>query len=63
MKNINCIWNDGTLCKNKKIKRSFFGLGKRYCIEYNTHKKCTLKQLCPKPETIPLPPPRNRLFG
>ena len=25
--------SDGFCCSNKKIKRSFFGIGPRYCIE------------------------------
>lgn len=59
MKNINCVWNDKDLCKNKKIKRSFFGLGTRRCIEYNTCKKCILKHPYLKPK-ITSPPPSDK---
>lgn len=57
MKNINCVWNAGRLCENTKVKRSFFGIGARKCIEYISCKKCELKQIYPKPKTSsPLPP-------
>jgi len=32
---INCTYNDnGAWCKNKKVKRSMWGLGARCCILY-----------------------------
>ena len=57
MKNVNCVWNDRNLCKNKKIKRSLLGIGARQCIEYRTCEECKLKQPYPKPKTPPPPPP------
>lgn len=56
MKNVNCIWNAGKLCKNEKTKRSLFGFGARKCIEYTTCKRCELKQPYLKPKK-PLPAP------
>lgn len=50
------MWCLGRLCKNEKIKRSFFGFGARKCIEYITCKKCELKQPYSKPKAPPLPP-------
>jgi hypothetical protein len=57
MINVNCIWNDKDLCKNKKIKRSLFGFGARLCIEYRGSERCELKQPYIKPKGPP-PPPR-----
>lgn len=57
MKSVNCKWNDqGAWCRNRKVKRSMFGIGARCCIEYNEDKSCKFKELFPKPENRP--PPR-----
>ena len=58
MKNINCVWNDGPECKNFNMPRSWFGIGKRRCIECVPGKKCKLKISFPKPKTIPSAPPK-----
>ena len=62
MKNINCVWYTQIgKCKNKKIKRGFFGIGVRHCIEYITNEKCNLKIFWPKPKIVlqhPPPPPK-----
>lgn len=43
MKDINCTFLENEkFCKNEKVKKSFFGFGKRYCCYYNN----TDKQLC-----------------
>ena len=41
--NVNCSKKDGKHCKDKRIARSFFGLGKRLCIE-NVFNKCSFKE-------------------
>ena len=50
---INCIYCiNGTYCKNKRVKRSLFGFGARYCIELfsiNKTNKCKYKRRYPKP--------------
>ena len=34
--NVNCKQNDsGAWCKDKRVKRSLFGLGARCCVVYN----------------------------
>ena len=56
MKSVNCRWNDqGAWCRNKKVKRSMFGIGARCCIEYNGNKACKFKELFPKPKDPPSP--------
>lgn len=43
---VNCKFNDTNVwCKHKIIKRSFFGIGARCCIEYSDNPiKCELKE-------------------
>ena len=56
MRKINCRWNDlGAWCKNKRIKRSLFGVGSRCCIEYDGIEICEFKEPFPIPK--PSPPP------
>lgn len=58
---INCTHNDqGAWCTNKKIKKSFFGIGARCCIEFPySSTKCALKKSSPKPPPPPPPPPKR----
>lgn len=57
---INCKWNDeGAWCKNKKVKRSLFGLGAICCIEYGTNKICSVRTSYPKPIKLPPCPPKK----
>jgi hypothetical protein len=54
--NINCIHNDRAWCKEKRIKRSLWGLGARCCVEYQTFgKKCKFKVKAFSPNTSPPP--------
>jgi hypothetical protein len=56
---INCIYNDrGTWCKNKKIKRSLFGIGARCCIAKPWDNGCNYQQRVSKPK-VPPPPPKR----
>ena len=44
-------------CSNKKVKRSCFGIGPRFCMEWPCSKKdCQFKEL------IPPPPPAKRII-
>lgn len=54
---INCKFNDdGTFCTNKKIKRSFLGMGPRYCVEYpDKTTNCEFKDCQIKSNNYPLP--------
>lgn len=55
-KKINCEFNDGNAwCKNKKVKRSLFGLGARMCIEFNDN-QCKYKPSSVRPIKPPPPP-------
>lgn len=61
--NINCIYNDqGAWCKNKAIKKSWWGIGARECIEfqrmlrgYGILEECQYREGYPKPPPPPLP--------
>jgi len=47
---INCTQNDrGAWCKDKRIKRSIWGIGARCCIEYDD-KICDIKQPTKRPK-------------
>lgn len=61
MRNINCRWNyEHRWCLNSNIKRSWFGLGERKCIEAVSEKACKLIDPYPKPAPSPtLPRPKN----
>jgi hypothetical protein len=51
---VNCINNDkGAYCKDKKVKRSLFGLGARCCSEYHNINKCPYKVGVNKNEVQP----------
>lgn len=67
MINIDCKDNDqGAWCKNKKIKRSLFGLGARLCVLYPglNGKVCEYQIKQPRPlPPAPPPPPRPRKKG
>ena len=57
IRNINCKWNDqGAWCKNKKVKRSLFGIGARCCVEYDRTEICSFKESMVKPPSPPPPP-------
>lgn len=46
---VNCKYNDqGAWCKCKQVKRSLFGFGERYCIQYDG-KKCEYQVKSKKP--------------
>jgi hypothetical protein len=52
---INCIHNDDTLyCINKEVKRSLFGIGPRFCLEYGGIVQCPHREgfLSPKVNDI-----------
>ena len=52
---VNCKYNDsGAWCTNKNIKRSLFGIGARYCYEFDD-KECGFKEIRTKRGN---PPPR-----
>lgn len=55
---VNCKYNkQGAWCTHKQVKKSFFGIGKRYCIEYlNKDKSCQFKEKLKKG-----PPPYVKL--
>lgn len=47
---INCIKNDsGVLCKDKRIKRSLFGIGARVC-KVAENQECEYQDKYPRPE-------------
>jgi hypothetical protein len=50
--NINCIHNNqGGWCKNKKVKRSLFGIGTRLCIKFPKYnKKCEFEEKYSRPD-------------
>lgn len=56
---INCIYNDnGLYCKNKKVKRSLFGIGARCCvIEPLSDKVCEYRDEYKRPNS---PPPMKK---
>ena len=52
-KKINCRMNDqDAWCKDKRVKRSLFGLGARCCLEHNDQ-KCEYKDPVGKPKISP----------
>jgi hypothetical protein len=46
---VNCLYNNnGAWCRNKSVKRSFWGLGARLCSEYPQYKNgCMVMKKCP----------------
>lgn len=51
--------NDGAWCTHEQIKRSIFGIGPRYCIEYSDNPKmCPFKK---KHKKGPAPKPPKPL--
>ena len=61
---INCIYSDhGIWCKNKKIKRSVWGLGARICKEFPALNGviCEHKIKYQRPIGVPPLPPSNKL--
>ncbi len=51
---INCKSNDGLYCKDKRIKRTRFGLGHRLCCEVDGD-PCPFKERYSKPKGHPAP--------
>ena len=54
---VNCKSNDrGAWCKDKRIKRSLFGIGARCCILYNNQvSKCEFQEKYKKPNYVAVP--------
>lgn len=54
-KRVNCIHcKDLYYCKNENVKRSFFGIGARHCVEmYEGCNICEFKELTPRPKAPP----------
>ena len=60
--NINCKSNDqGVWCKDKRIKRSMFGLGARRCVLFPglNGKTCEFQEEYERPLSPPPPPQRK----
>lgn len=37
LKSVDCRWNrQSILCANSKVKRTLFGIGRRFCIQHNS---------------------------
>jgi hypothetical protein len=51
MVRINCVYNDqGAWCKNKKIKRSIFGIGARVCLDFEKEGICNIREKYIRPD-------------
>ena len=58
--NVNCksAINPGGWCKDKRVKRSLFGLGSRCCVKYmNNDAECAFHVPFDRPPPPPPPPP------
>ena len=52
MHNVNCIKNDNfAWCKDKRVKRSLFGIGARCCLVYD-NKRCPYQEEYPRESKI-----------
>lgn len=58
--NVNCKQNEGhAWCKDKRVKRSLFGIGARVCCVSNGD-KCPYQDPYPRPNISPPPSPYKK---
>lgn len=62
MTKIDCQWNDlYRYCLNDKVKRSWFGIGPRKCIEFANGNPCEFKESWPRSPNRPSPSPKPKI--
>lgn len=64
---VNCKYNDnGLYCKNKKVKRSLFGIGERQCklTRYSNYQfsGCEFQESYPRPSSPPPAPTKRKEY-